>query len=81
MFVAYYNAGVRIVDISGELMGNLYDQGREIARFEPNDPDAIVPNAPFTWGPQPYKGHIFISDWNSGLWAIKLVDKPVTGTN
>ncbi|MBO6585478.1 MAG: hypothetical protein JJ953_05190 [Gracilimonas sp.] len=81
LFVAYYNAGLRIVDISGELMGNLYDQGREIAKFEPTHPDALVPNAPFTWGPQPYKGHIFISDWNSGLWAIKLVDKPQQGTN
>jgi hypothetical protein len=81
LFVAYYNAGLRIVDISGELMGNLYDQGREIAKFEPTHPDAIVPNAPFTWGPQPYKGHIFISDWNSGLWAIKLVDNQSQGTN
>jgi len=80
LYVAYYNAGLRIVDISGELMGNLYDQGREIAVFEPNDPDALVPNAPFTWGPQPYKGHIFISDWNSGLWAVKLTE-PVRGTN
>ncbi|MFP8487532.1 LVIVD repeat-containing protein [Gracilimonas sp. Q87] len=81
LYVAYYNGGLRIVDISGELMGNLYDQGREIAKFEPTHPDAIVPNAPFTWGPQPYKGNIFMSDWNSGLWAIKLVDKPQQGTN
>ncbi|MBD3616597.1 MAG: hypothetical protein HUJ22_08485 [Gracilimonas sp.] len=81
LFVAYYNAGLRIVDISGELMGNLYDQGREIAKFEPTHPDALVPNAPFTWGPQPYKGHIFISDWNSGLWAIKLVEESSQGTN
>ncbi len=80
MFVAYYNAGLRIVDISGELMGNLYNQGREIAKFMPNHPDALIPNSPFTWGPQPHKGHIFISDWNSGIWAIKLVDRP-KGTN
>jgi hypothetical protein len=81
LFVAYYNAGLRIVDISGELMGNLYDQGREIAKFEPTHADAIVPNAPFTWGPQPHKGHIFLSDWNSGLWAIKLIDRAQQGTN
>lgn len=72
LYVAYYNAGLRVVDISGELMGNLYEQGREIARFEPNHPDAVIPNSPFTWGPQPHKGYIFISDWNSGLWALKL---------
>jgi len=81
LYVAYYNGGLRIVDISGELMGNLYDQGREIAKFEPTHADALVPNAPFTWGPQPYKGHIFISDWNSGLWSIKLIDRPQRGTN
>lgn len=81
LYVAYYNGGLRIVDISGELMGNLYDQGREIAKFEPTHADAIVPNAPFTWGPQPYKGHIFISDWNSGLWAVKLIDNNSQGTN
>ena len=62
-------------------MGDLYEQGREIASFYPSDPDAFIPNATFTWGPQPYKGHIFISDWNSGLWAIKLVDNQSQGTN
>ncbi|SMO91434.1 LVIVD repeat-containing protein [Gracilimonas mengyeensis] len=81
LYIAYYNAGLRIVDISGELMGNLYDQGREIARFAPNHPDAIVPNAPFTWGPQPYKGHIFVSDWNSGIWALKLKENPQQASN
>jgi hypothetical protein len=28
-----------------------------------------------TWGPQPYKGNIFLSDHNSGLWCLKLVPK------
>ena len=68
------NAGLRVVDISGDLMGDLYNQGREIAWYLPTDPKGKVPNAPMTWGPQPHKGHIFISDWNSGLWALKLVD-------
>ncbi len=74
MYVAYYNGGLRVVDVSGELRGDLYRQGREIAMFVPNDPQSFLPNAPFVWGPQPYKDHIFFSDWNSGLWAVKLVD-------
>jgi hypothetical protein len=74
MYVAYYNAGLRIVDVSGELRGDLYKQGREIAYFHPNDPESFRPNAPFVWGPQPYKGHIFIADHHSGLWALKLVE-------
>jgi hypothetical protein len=73
LYVAYYNAGLRVVDLSGELMGNLYEQGREIAKFVPRDPKSIVPNAAMTWGPQPHKGTIFLSDWNSGLWAVRLV--------
>ena len=72
LYVAYYNAGLRVVDLSGDLKGNLYEQGREIARFRPFDPNGRIPNAPMTWGPQPHKGHIFFSDWNSGLWAVKL---------
>lgn len=72
LYIGYYNAGLRVVDISGELMGNLYEQGREIAHFVPTHHEGYIPNAPMTWGPQPYKGHIFISDWNSGLWALKL---------
>ena len=72
LYVAYYNAGLRVVDLSGDLKGNLYEQGREIAHFKSFDPQGRIPNAPMAWGPQPYKGHIFFSDWNSGLWAVEL---------
>ncbi len=74
MYVAYYNGGLRVVDVSGDLRGDLYRQGREIGMFLPYDSQALVPNSPFVWGPQPYKGHIFFSDWHSGLWAVKLKD-------
>ncbi|MFT4842380.1 MAG: hypothetical protein ACJA0V_004245 [Planctomycetota bacterium] len=74
MYVAYYNGGLRVVDISGELMGDLYQQGREIAWFLPTHPKGVVANAPMAWGPQPYKGKIFFSDWNSGLWCTELVE-------
>ncbi len=80
LYIAYYNAGLRIVDISGELMGNLYEQGREIAKHVPTHPNGHIPNAAMSWGPQPYKGYIFVSDWNSGLWAYKLQDQQSQGT-
>ena len=70
--MAFYNAGVRVVDLSGELMGDLRAQGREIAWIIPNDANGYSANAPFTWGAQLHKGHIFYSDWNSGLWSAKL---------
>ena len=72
MYVAFYNGGLRVVDVSGELLGNLYRQGREIARFLPLDPEGFLPNAPQVWGAQPHKGVIFFSDRNSGLWAVRL---------
>lgn len=72
LYIAYYQGGLRIVDISGELLGNLYEQGREIARYLPKDPEGFQANSPMTWGPQPYKGYIFVSDMNSGIWALKL---------
>ncbi len=74
LYIAYYNGGLRVVDISGELRGDLYRQGREIAMFRPFDPETVKPNTPFVWGPQPYKGHIFLADNSSGLWAVKLVE-------
>ncbi len=80
LYVGYYNGGLRVVDVSGDLRGDLYTQGREIAFFEPADPEGYKKNAPFVWGPQPFKDHIFFTDWNSGLWAVKLVD-PETPRN
>lgn len=79
LYAAFYNAGVRVVDLSGELLGDLNRQGREIAWIVPEDPDGYIANAPFTWGAQPHKGHIFYSDWNSGLWSAKL--QPVVPKN
>ena len=72
LYTAFYNGGVRVVDISGELMGDLNRQGREIGFIMPSDPNGYIPNSPFTWGAQLHKGTIFYSDWNSGLWAAKL---------
>ena len=80
MYVAFYNGGLRVVDVSGELLGDLYRQGREIARFLPFDPEGYLPNAPQVWGAQPHKGTIFFSDYNSGLWAVRLVGREETET-
>ena len=77
LYAAYYNAGLRIVDISGELMGDLYRQGREIGWFLPTDKDGVIPNASMVWGPQPHKGNVFFTDWNTGLWAVRLGKKTV----
>ncbi len=82
MYVGYYDAGLRVVDVSGDLLGDLYRQGRQIARFFPEDNEGFLANAAFTWGPQPHKGTIFLADFNSGLWAVRLKDMdPEAGGN
>jgi len=75
MYLGYYSGGGRVVDVSGELRGDLYRQGREIARIWTGDPDGFRPNLPLTWGAQPHNGLIYFNDINSGLWIVKLGEK------
>ena len=76
LYQAYYDGGVRLVDVSGELMGNLADQNREIAVFKSYDPTGYTPNAPFVMNAMPWKkDFVLFTDFNSGLWAAKVQPK------
>jgi len=75
MYQAYYDGGLRVVDVSGELVGNLADQRREIAVYKPFDPQGYTANASFVMNAMPWKGHILFTDFNSGLWSAKLEPK------
>ena len=75
MYLGYYNGGGRVVDVSGELRGDLYRQGREVARLWTGDPEGYRPNMPFAWGAQPHNGLIYFHDINSGIWIAKLGEK------
>ena len=81
LYAGYYYGGIRVLDISGELLGDLYAQGREIAFFEGRDPNGKIPNETNVWGVIPYKGLIYFADHYNGLWAVKLVDEEPMGTN
>ncbi len=76
LYVGYYQGGLRVVDISGELRGDLYRQGREIAMIKTAHAEAMVPNWPMAWGAQIFKGNIITSDFNSGLWITRLEEPP-----
>jgi len=76
LYVGYYQAGVRVLDISGELRGDLYAQGREIAQIRTSDANTTTPNWPMAWGAQVFKGRIYSSDLNSGLWITELRERP-----
>jgi hypothetical protein len=76
MYVGYYQGGLRVVDVSGELRGDLYRQGREIATILTTDDQTTTPNWPMAWGAQIFKGRIYSSDLNSGLWITELEERP-----
>jgi plastocyanin len=80
MYMGYYNGGGRIVDVSGELRGDLYRQGREIGHLWAGDPDGFKPNLPFTWGAQPHKGLVYFNDINSGIWIVKVGEPKTKGS-
>jgi hypothetical protein len=76
LYVGYYQAGLRVVDISGELRGDLYAQGREVAHILTTDDETTTPNWPMAWGAQIFKGRIYSSDLNSGIWITRLEERP-----
>ena len=81
LYVGMYTAGVRVVDISGDLMGDLYKQGREIAKYSTGNSKGFIPNSTMLWGTQYYKGNIFYSDFYTGIGALKLLDKKKDNSN
>jgi hypothetical protein len=75
LYIGAYEAGLRALDVSGELRGDLLGQGREIGAIWTGDPKGYRPNLPMAWGAQPHKGVIFVTDINSGLWVARLTPK------
>lgn len=75
MYVGNFEAGMRAVDVSGELRGDLYAQGREIGSIWTGSPGGYRANLPMTWGAQPHKGHVYATDINSGVWVGRLTPR------
>jgi hypothetical protein len=71
LYVAAQSGGVRVVDISADLKGNLYHQGREVARYLPAD-GAPAPNVVAV---QPVRGGVLAGDRSSGVWLVRLSAK------
>jgi hypothetical protein len=89
LYEGYYSGGARVLDISGELRGDLYRQGREIARFWTGDSKGFRPNLPFVWGGQPcsvtcdsplLNSLMYFNDIHSGLWITKLGEPKFEGS-
>jgi hypothetical protein len=76
LFLAWYGAGLRAVDVTGGLLGELERQGREISGFlyaEPA-PEAFCAgndDATCAWAPQLHRGDVYVSDMNRGLLVLR----------
>ncbi|MGI9040266.1 MAG: Ig-like domain-containing protein [Gemmatimonadales bacterium] len=75
LYLGDYQGGLRVVDISGELKGDLLRQGREIAHVVTGDARGVVPNASNAWGALYHDGLVYVNDINSGLWIVKVEPK------
>jgi hypothetical protein len=72
LYAAWYSAGVRAVDVSGELLGALEQQEREIAvtRYG-SDAGCRSVDGTCAWAPQLHEGLLHVSDLNTGLWIFR----------
>jgi hypothetical protein len=79
LYLGDYQGGLRVLDISGELRGDLLAQEREIAHVHTGDAAGMVPNAAMAWGAFYHNGLVWVNDVFSGLWAIRIESpkKPV----
>src|SRR5438477_175722 len=76
LYLGNYQGGARVLDVSGELKGDLLRQGREMSWILTADSTGSQPHTPFAWGAVVRDGNIFVPDINSGLWVLKLEPKP-----
>lgn len=74
LYLAWYGRGLRALDVSGELLGELDRQGREISAIQygvgPGTCDRTGDDT-CTWAPQLHRGLVWIADMNRGIVALQ----------
>jgi len=75
LYLGNYQGGARVLDISGELKGDLLRQGREISWIFTADSMGAKPRVPFAWGVVVKNGLMYVPDINSGLWVLRVEPK------
>jgi hypothetical protein len=71
LYVAWYTAGIVAIDVSGELLGELEKQGREVAALRyGSDAGCRSADGTCAWAPQLHQGLVYVSDLNTGLWVF-----------
>ena len=75
LYLGDYQGGLRVLDVSGELRGDLLAQDREIAHVFTGDAKGFFPNAAMAWGAVYRDGRIYVPDVFSGLWVVRVEPK------
>ncbi len=73
LYAAWYDTGLIAIDVSGQLLGQLERQGREIARISYGSGfgcPSSTGSGTCTWAPQLHNGLVYVSDMNTGLWVF-----------
>ena len=75
LYVAWYETGIRALDVSGQLLGELDRQGREYAALQYDGPGGGCGSGSGTcnWASQLHNGLIYLSDLHSGLWVFMII--------
>ncbi len=74
LYLAWYSRGLRALDVSGRLLGELEKQGREIAAVEYGAAGDCPGSTSGTcaWAPQLHSGTVWVADMNRGLFSFRL---------
>lgn len=72
LYLAWYENGLRALDVSGRLMGEIDRQGREIfgELYEGTGAGCATGSGTCTWAPQFHQGRVFVSDMNNGMLVL-----------
>jgi hypothetical protein len=71
-YFSWYENGIQAVDVSGQLLGELDRQARQVAGIQYDaGGDCIALSGTCSWAPQLHDGLIYVSDLNSGLWVLR----------
>ena len=75
LYVAWEGHGIRAIDVTGSLIGQLERQGREIANIDYADAGKCLRDslsrAMSSYSLQLYDGLLYVSDYTSGLWILQ----------
>lgn len=73
LHMAWYTQGLVALDVSGELLGSLDQQGRTVAsaRYAGAGSCPGSASGTCTWAPQLHEGLVYLADMNTGLWVLR----------